>query len=310
MKNVKKYLSYCIKLLRFDSWMEWVFFFALGNVLFAKPLIPPLVLLSFSFSLSTAGIFVLNQYFDKETDKLNDLKKNLPIPSQNISPKTAIIIYFFLNILSMLTVLLTDANLLPLFLIYLVSGVCYSMPPFSLKKRPIIDVIAVGVYSGVLPFIMGLQVSHQLTLDLSLPWIMRRYQDAFFTAIPIFLFQSASHIFHGVGDYEADLKGDVTTFVVKKGKKTSIKVGIALLGSSVVFPVMYGFLDLSLTPGFLSWYLCVLAFFVPVIFYFTNSLRDPSKERIRGLQTICQKVSPVVMLLLFVYVYFIRLSRL
>jgi len=267
-----------------------------------------LVILSVAFSLSTAGIFVLNQYFDRETDKLNDLKKSLPIPAQNISPKTAMIIFFFLNIVSVLTVLLTDANLLPLFLSYIALGICYSVPPVSLKKRPILDVIAVGVGSGVLPLIIGLQVSHQLTLDLSLPLMVRRYQDAFFAAVPIFLFQSASHIFHAVGDYEADRKGDVTTFVVKQGKKPAIKVGIALLGAAVLFPFMYGFLNLSLTPGFLSWYLYVLAFFVPVIVYFVNSLRTPSTERLRGLRTISQKVSPAVMLLLLIYVYFIRMA--
>ena len=297
-----------IQLLRVDSWLGWLFYFALGNALSAKPLLLPLVMLSIAFSLSTAGIFVLNQYFDRETDKLNDLKKRLPIPAQKISPKTAMIIFVLLNMVSVLTVLLTDANLLPLFLSYIALGICYSMPPLCLKTRPILDVIAVGVGSGVLPLIIGLQVSHQLTLDLSLPWMVRRYQDAFFAAVPIFLFQSASHIFHGVGYYEGDLKGDVTTFVVKQGKNPSIKVGIALLGAAVIFPLMYGFLNLSLTPRFLSWYLYVLAFFIPVMVYFVNSLRTPSKERLRGLRTISQKVSPAVMLLLLIYVYFIRMA--
>ena len=308
VQNVKKSMSCYIQLLRVDSWLGWLFYFALGNALFAKPLFLPLVILSIAFSLLTAGIFVLNQYFDREADKLNDLKKSLPIPSQNISPKTAMIIFCFLNIVSVLIVLVTDADLLPLFLSYIALGIGYSMPPVSLKKRPILDVVAVGVGSGVLPLIIGLQVSHQLTLDLSLPWMVRRYQDVFFAAVPIFLFQSASHIFHAVGDYEGDRKGDVTTFVVKQGKQPAIKVGIALLGAAVLFPLMYGCLNLSLTPGFLSWYLYVFVFFVPVMVYFVNSLRTPSKETLRGLQSISQKVSPAVMLLLLIYVYFIRMA--
>jgi 4-hydroxybenzoate polyprenyltransferase len=33
----------------------------------------------FAFSLATASVFVLNQYFDREADRENEVKSNLPV---------------------------------------------------------------------------------------------------------------------------------------------------------------------------------------------------------------------------------------
>lgn len=308
MHNVRKSTVSCyLRMLRFDSWIGWLFIFALGSILFVVPPIDRFASFSFSFILATAGIFVLNQYFDREDDKMNDLKRNLPIALGDISPKTAILSFFFLIVLSICFVLLTDVNLFPLFLTYLGLWICYSVPPFYLKGRPILDFIVAGVGSGVLPFIIGLQVSHQLTLDFSLPWMRRRYQDAFFIVIPLLLFQSASHIFQAVGDYEADLSGNVQTFVVKYGRKTSVKVGKLLLVTGALLPILYGFLNLSLT-DFLYWYLAIFICCVPGMFYVMNLLREPSKDRINTLRCISRKVSPAILVAIWIYVLLIRIS--
>lgn len=307
MHNIRKNTaSSYLKLLRFDSWIGWLFIFALGSILFEIPSINRFASFSLSFILATAGVFVLNQYFDYESDKLNDLKRDLPVSSGDVSPKTAILI-FFLIALSICFVLLTDIIVLPLFIVYLGLWTCYSVPPFHLKSRPITDVIVAGVGSGVLPFIIGLQVSNRLTLDFSSFWVRRHYQDAFFCVIPLLLFHSASHIFQAVGDYEADLRGNIHTFVVKYGKKTSVKVGEVLLVISAFLPILYGFLSLSLV-DYLSWYLVIFICCVPGMFYVMRLLRDPSKDNINTLRYIFQKVSPLILIVVWIYVYLIKTS--
>lgn len=308
MPNTRKgIVSPYLRMLRFDSWIGWLFNFALGSILFAIPPINRLALLSFSFITATAGIFVLNQYFDREKDKLNLLKRNLPISSGSVSAKAAILVFSFLIILSISLVLLIDVHVSPLFITYLCLWICYSTPPFCLKSRPIVDIIVAGIGSGVLPFIIGLQVSHQLTLDFSLPWITRRYQDAFLVTIPLVLVQSSSHIFQAYEDYEADLRGNIHSFVTQYGKKTSLRVGKLMIVTSVLLPILYGLLNMSLT-DFLHWYLLIFTCCVPFMFYVMNLLRTPSRDNISTLRNISRKASPVVLFVVWIYVYFIRIS--
>jgi hypothetical protein len=59
-------------------------------------------------------------------------------------------------------------------------------------------------WSRILPFFIGVQTAPLLTLQFEIPWMARRFQDAFFTALPIFLIQSAGQIYQVVGDYETD----------------------------------------------------------------------------------------------------------
>jgi hypothetical protein len=51
-----------------------------------------------------------------------------------------------------------------------------------------------------------------LILEFELPWIVRRYQDVFFAALPIFLIQCASQTYQVVGDYEADALAKINRF--------------------------------------------------------------------------------------------------
>jgi 4-hydroxybenzoate polyprenyltransferase len=297
----------CLKMLRFESWIGWLFNFALGSVLFAIPAINRFVSFSFSFALATAGIFVLNQYFDRENDKLNKSKRDLPISSGEISPKAALNVFYFSTFLSICLVILTDIALLPLFLSYLGLGVCYSAPPFYLKNRPILDIVVAGLGSGVLPFVIGVQVSNQFSFDFSLPWVNSFYRDILLSIMPLSIFQAAGHIFQAVGDYEADLRGDIRTFAVKYGKRTSVRLGELFLIVSALLPITFWFLIPSL-PGFLHWYMGIFIFCVPVFYYLMNSLKDPSRESIDTLRCVSRKVSPPILSIILIYVLILRTS--
>jgi 4-hydroxybenzoate polyprenyltransferase len=295
------------RLLRVPSWVGWVFTFALGSILFEMPPLPRFAVFVIPFVLTTAGVFVVNQYFDRDDDKLNTYKRVLPVSSGGILPQTAVLVSCFFFILSICLVLWVDVTVVPLYLCALGLGICYSAPPFRLKSRPIVDVIVAGFGSGVLPFLMGLQVSNQLTLNFSLPWVWRRYQDAFLCVLPLLFFNSATHIMQAAGDYEADLRGNVRTFVVKYGKKTSMNVVLLFLVLCALLPVLYGFLQLSLT-DFLFWYLILFTFSIPGLVSIVYFLRNPSDDRINTLRHIFQKATPVILAILWIYVYSLRIS--
>jgi len=265
------------------------------------------MLFSLCFTAETGGVFVLNQYFDREADRVNEVKRGLPIASGAVSPRCALFVFFCLISVSFGVLVLVDPGVLPLFGVYVVLWVCYSAPPLRLKGKPMVDVVVAGLGSGVLPFLLGLQVSSQLTLEFSLFWIWRRYQDAVLCVVPLMLVQSAKHIYQAVGDYEADLKTGVQTFVVKYGKGISLDLAKYLLLTAAALPLLYGFLNLSLTP-FLHWYLIILLCMIPGLLYVMKVLQNPSKEAINRLWRVAERVAPIILLVAWVYVYLIMLS--
>src|SRR3972149_361729 len=303
--NSRKISAY-VKLLRFDSWQVWLFNFLLGCILFELPQISRFVVILFAFILATSAIFILNQYFDQENDKVNNLKKNLPIASGDISPKMGITLFFSFTLISLTSAFLTDISVFLLLLAFMLLGIGYSTPPFCFKSRPGLDIIVCGVGAGILPFFIGLQTAPVLTLQFELSWMVRRYQDALFTALPIFLIQCAGQIYQVVGDYEADSTAKISTFAVKFGKKASLRFAVALLLITVSLPIVYELLNLSLTP-FLAWYLVAFAFLVPCLLYFMKRAQDASETSFKRLREISRRAGAVILLILILYVLIIRL---
>jgi homogentisate phytyltransferase/homogentisate geranylgeranyltransferase len=261
----------------------------------------------FSFSLATSAIFILNQYFDRENDRANILKKDLPIASGDVSPRTGLILFFSFTLISLTSAFLTDISIFLLLLTFMLLGIGYSAPPFSFKNRPGIDVIVCGIGAGILPFFMGLQTASQLTLQFEFSWMIRRYQDALFTALPIFLVQCAGQIYQVVGDYEADSMAKISTFAVKYGKKTALRFGTISLLITISLPVIYELLNLSLTP-FLSWYLIAFVCLVPCLLYFMKRTQDESEKTFRKLRAISRRAGAVILLILILYVLIVRLT--
>jgi 4-hydroxybenzoate polyprenyltransferase len=295
-----------VKLVRFDSWQVWLFNFLLGCILFELPSISRFIIVLLSFSLATSAIFILNQYFDQEIDKVNSLKKDLPIASGEVSPRMSLALFFSFTLISLIAVFLTDLSVCLLLLAFMLLGIGYSTPPLSFKSRPGIDVIVCGIGAGLLPFLMGVQTASLLTLQFEFPWIVRRYQDIFFTSLPIFFVQCAGQIYQVVGDYEADSMAKIRTFAVKFGKQASLRFAATLLLITVSLPIIYEFLNLSLTP-FLGWYLIAFACLLPCLLYFMKRVQDASEKGFKRLREISRRVGPVILLILILYVLIVRI---
>ena len=304
--NSRKICAY-IKLLRFDSWQVWLFNFLLGCILFELPQISRFIAVLFSFSLATSAIFILNQYFDWENDKANELKKDLPIASGAVSPRTGLTLFFILTSVSLASAFLTDLSVFLLLLALLLLGIGYSTPPFYFKNRPGLDVIVCGVGAGILPFFIGVQTVPLLTLEFEFPWMIRRYQDALFTALPIFLIQCAGQFYQVVGDYEADSTAKINTFAVKYGKKTALKFATISLLITISLPIIYELLNLSLTP-FLGWYLIAFVCLVPCLLYFMKRTQDASEKNFGKLRDTARRAGAGILLILILYVLIVRLT--
>jgi 4-hydroxybenzoate polyprenyltransferase len=279
----------------------------LGCILFGIPQVSRFIVVLFSFVLATIAIFILNQYFDWEIDSVNDLKKNLPIASGDVKPRTGLGLFFAFTLISLASAFVTDISIFLLLLTYMLLGIGYSTPPLRFKNRPGIDIIVSGIGAGVLPFFIGVQTLPLLTLQFEFPWIVRRYQDALFTALPILLVQSAGEIYQVVGDYEADALAKINTFAVKFGKKPSLRTASVLLLITISLPIIYELLNLSLTP-FLSWYLIAFICLVPCLVYFMKRTQDTSEKNFKKLRDIAQRVGAVVLLVLLIYVYIARIT--
>lgn len=302
----RKFCAY-VKLLRFDSWQVWLFNFLLGGVVFELPQISRFLAVLVSFSLATSAIFILNQYFDHEDDRANNLKKDLPIASGAVSPKIGLTLFILFTLISLTSVFLIDISIFLLLLTFMLLGIGYSTPPISFKNRPGIDVIVCGIGAGILPFFIGLQTAPLLTLQFEFPWMVRRYQDAFFTVLPIFLVQCAGQIYQVVGDYDADSMAKISTFAVKYGKKTSLRFAAMLLLITISLPIIYELLNLSLTP-FISWYLIAFVCLVPCLLYFMKRTQDASEKNFRRLREISRRAGAVILLILILYVLIVRLT--
>jgi 4-hydroxybenzoate polyprenyltransferase len=304
--SVKKKIRAYVKLLRFDSWQVWLFNFLLGCILFELPQIGRFILVLFSFSLATSAIFILNQYIDRENDRSNNLKKDLPIASGEVSPRTGLILFFAFTLISLTSVFLTDVSVFLLLLALMLLGIGYSTPPFYFKGRPGLDVIVCGIGAGILPFFIGVQTAPLLTLEFEFPWMVRRYQDALFTALPIFLIQCAGQFYQVIGDYEADSLAKINTFAVKYGKKTALRFAAISLLITISLPIIYELLNLSLTP-FLGWYLIAFACLVPCLLYFMKRTQDASEKNFKKLRDIARRAGTAILLILILYVLIVRL---
>ena len=146
----KEYFRAC----RVESWSGWMFIFGLGSLLFDLPPFQRVIMFFLAFSLATSSIYVLNQYFDREADRENEVKFDLPVASGRITAGRALIFSILLVMICFILVLMADTRLSPLFLAYLGLWTIYSAPPLRLKTVPIVDFAVSGLGAGFLPFLI------------------------------------------------------------------------------------------------------------------------------------------------------------
>jgi len=268
-----------LKITRVESWLGWIFSFGFGSIFLSLPPPERFLAVLFAFLFATASIFILNQYFDRKEDQENAFKSNMPVASGRVAPRTALIFSSLLIILCLVLVISVDANLLSLFMIYLVFGTAYSAPPFRLKNVPVVDFIVSGIGAGFMPFLMGLELTRKPSSDIS---------SIMLGVVPLILIHSGGHILQAVGDYEVDRKMGVHTFVVRYGKKKGAVVAGFMFLLACFSPFIYSFLGL-LSYKHLFMFFILFPLSVPIIKRYADVLKDPSTKNVINMQKTATK---------------------
>lgn len=162
-----KKISAFLELLRPLEWSK-----ALGNMILGAFLAIYLLDKSFNFfdfnfgllffaftavgPLLWGGLYALNDYTDWQKDKLHPVKKQRPLPSNRINPKTGLL--FALSCIALAFLIgFAINNTLFLFCLFamLINQLLYTLKPFSLKKRAVLDLISGSLVNPFFRFYSG-----------------------------------------------------------------------------------------------------------------------------------------------------------
>ena len=283
---------------RVESWLGWIFNFGFGSILFCVSPFEITAIVFFAFSLATASIFVLNQYFDRYADRENEAKSNLPVASGRITPRKTLIFSFLLVISCLILVFIANIHVLPLFIVYLGLWTAYSTPPFRLKSVPVADFVISGIGAGFLPFLMGLGLSDKLISNI--PLIM-------LGAMPLTLIQCGGHIIQAVGDYEADRKTGVRTFVVRYGRKKGVIVSGFMFLIASLSPFVYSAFGL-LPYRHLLLFFMLFPLSIPIIKRYADALKNPSTKNVINIQKTTRKYGIIGVTVIWAYALLAKIA--
>ncbi len=283
---------------RVGSWLGWIFNFGFGSVLFCVSPFEITAIVFFAFSLATASVFVLNQYFDREADRENAVKSNLPVASGRITPRRALIFSFLLVISCLILVFIANVRVLPLFIVYLGLWTAYSTPPLKLKSVPVADFVISGIGAGLLPFLMGGGLTDKLIY--SIPSTM-------LGAMPLMLLQCGGHIIQAVGDYEADRKTEVRTFVVRYGRKKGVIVAGFMFLTASFSPFVYSAFGL-LPYRHLFLFFVLFPLSIPLIMRYADVLKNPSTKNVINIQKTTRKYGIIGVTVLWAYALLAKMA--
>lgn len=240
-------------LLRPILWVPlWVFVF-IGYMygkrieLFSITLSLPLKFFAvlFSYTLLMSSTYIINQVVDKVSDKINE--KLFLIPYGIITERTALVISVILGICSLIWGYFVGKTvLLILYLISLILGLLYSLPPLQAKGRPFLDIIFNAFGYGCIAFCVGWSVAEKLSIH------------SFTIALGYILLVSAVFINTTIPDIPGDKKSGKVTTGVFLGRRLS-----SILSTITFFlALIYGFLEMDiliLLPSFLGAVFSVLS---------------------------------------------------
>ncbi len=147
---MKKYLQ----LIRFEQYVKNIFVFAplfFGGVFLNFDLFFKTTLAFLCFCAISSCVYIINDYFDIEEDKLHPTKSKRPLAEGTVKKQTALILALALFLVSILLTIYMNINVTICILVYFILNFFYTI---KLKKIAILDlnIIATGF---VLRIIVG-----------------------------------------------------------------------------------------------------------------------------------------------------------
>lgn len=162
--NFKDY----IRLLRIANWLKNIFVFVplvFSKHLFDLSYIYDVLIGFIAFSFTSSLVYVFNDIFDAEKDRIHPVKKDRPIASRRISKTKALITLFLLLVIIGIFSVYLQQNFVIMLWLYILINIAYTL---YLKKIVIADIfcIAAGFLIRVMAgaFIISVYLSNWLIL--------------------------------------------------------------------------------------------------------------------------------------------------
>jgi decaprenyl-phosphate phosphoribosyltransferase len=154
-------------LIRPWQWTKNLFIFL--PLFFALQMHQPLMLVKAGlafivFCLLASSVYILNDYFDRETDKLDPRKKMRPLAAGKISVRTALMLAAFLLAVGLFGSWLLNIALFYLALFYITLNIAYTI---KLKHIAIVDIFIIAAGFVIRIFVGGVVTGVKIY-----PWIV------------------------------------------------------------------------------------------------------------------------------------------
>lgn len=165
-----------------------------------------------SLTFLMGAVFIINQFTDIYTDQVNE--KLFLIANGLVSKSISIFEVAIFILVAFLISFLTDIQLmLMLLLLFLITGVAYSLPPLLWKDRPHAGLL-VNLLGGMLTFLIGWKTVGVLSLA------------AFLHSLPYVFAIGAVYFLTTIADMHGDEKASKITFAVRYGSHATVRAGI------------------------------------------------------------------------------------
>lgn len=213
-----------------------------------------LAALAASFTLASGNI--INDVYDVEIDKIN--RSDRPLPSEKISYKEALALYFVFLLLSLILSWFIN---LPAFIIVIITSILLFLYSKYLKRIPLVDNITVAFLTGLVFIYGGIAVEN--------------YKAAIIPAFFAFLINLIREIVKDMQDIKGDEKAGVVSFPIKYGLQKSKY--LSLVVSILLF--LFTFYPFIFQLYKVEYFIIVMVIVNPLLIYSVKILFEDHSEK-------------------------------
>ena len=177
-----------------------------------------------TITFSAMGLYVINDVFDLEIDKVSHPERSLP--QGKVTIRQALIFGILLLIAGPVFALIINPAAGLLVGMITVIGVLYSVPPVRLRKYPVIPSVMIG-FMVLFSFVAGAAFKVPITGKI------------LFGGLVLWAFFALHSPIKDIDQEEGDKVGGVMTLPVLLGNEMALKVTVVFGLSSIVFPILF-----------------------------------------------------------------------
>jgi len=205
------------------------------------------LVLPMSTLLIITGMYVLNDLFDADLDRINGKTKR-PIPSGKVSKRQALVFVVLMNGVGLSVPILAD-NLLGTMLALTIAliGVLYSLPKISLKDKFIIKTCAIGIAMAC-SLLLGasMYLNDNIGTDISTMFDGMNVQTGgqflypMFSGLVLAMMVFVTSPLNDLGDIKGDKQAGRRTIPIVLGKENTVRLSMLItLGIAISSWALY-----------------------------------------------------------------------